>query len=184
MVCHNSHSHYFSETPCSFCGCLQPLLKSPRAGQSCFLGVTALVHRFCSAHSSCGVVPAVQSVMRTLGKFLGGNCTVQDPEHLSKVLTVQRHMIQAFTFLFPLWSRACLMKMVFIGFPDSHEYKLSKWIFSTGMSWWNFVLQQVEPISMGVLVCGNKEKPWISWWSKLYTIEQYEEHISVDKLIF
>ncbi|NWR14251.1 VIT protein, partial [Emberiza fucata] len=67
---------------------LAPLLKSPRASQSCFLGVTALVHRFCSAHSSCGVVPAVQSVMRTLGKFLGGNCTVQNPEHLSKMQLV------------------------------------------------------------------------------------------------
>ncbi|XP_050836234.1 uncharacterized protein LOC103817726 [Serinus canaria] len=67
---------------------LAPLLKSPRASQSCFLGVTALVHRFCSAHSSCGVVPAVQSVMRTLGKFLGGNCTVQDSEHLSKMQLV------------------------------------------------------------------------------------------------
>ncbi|XP_066417236.1 uncharacterized protein [Molothrus aeneus] len=67
---------------------LAPLLKSPRASQSCFLGVTALVHRFCSAHSSCGVVPAVQSVMRTLGKFLGGNCTVQDAEHLSKMQLV------------------------------------------------------------------------------------------------
>ncbi|NWW70466.1 VIT protein, partial [Climacteris rufus] len=64
---------------------LAPLLKSPRASQSCFLGVTALLHRFCSAHSSCDGVPAVQSVMRTLGKFLGENCTVQDSEHLSKV---------------------------------------------------------------------------------------------------
>ncbi|NWV35075.1 VIT protein, partial [Grantiella picta] len=67
---------------------LAPLLKSPRASQSCFLGVTALVHRFCSAHRSCDGVPAVQSVMRTLGKFLGGNCTVQDPEHLSKIQLV------------------------------------------------------------------------------------------------
>ncbi|NWI37135.1 VIT protein, partial [Picathartes gymnocephalus] len=67
---------------------LAPLLKSPRASQSCFLGVSALVHRFCSAHSSCDTVPAVQSVMRTLGKFLGGNCTVQDSEHLSKMQLV------------------------------------------------------------------------------------------------
>ncbi|NXR36751.1 APLP protein, partial [Zosterops hypoxanthus] len=67
---------------------LAPLLKSPRASQSCFLGVTALVHRFCSVHSSCDTVPAVQSVMRTLGKFLGGNCTVQDSEDLSKVLVI------------------------------------------------------------------------------------------------
>ncbi|NXO88264.1 APLP protein, partial [Sitta europaea] len=67
---------------------LAPLLKSPRASKSCFLGVTALVHRFCSTHSSCDVVPAVQSVMRTLGKFLGGNCTVQDSEHLNKMQLV------------------------------------------------------------------------------------------------
>ncbi|NXR29754.1 APLP protein, partial [Cinclus mexicanus] len=67
---------------------LAPLLKSLRASQSCFLGVTALVHRFCSAHSSCDVVPAVQSVMKTLGEFLGGNCTVQDSEHLSKMQLV------------------------------------------------------------------------------------------------
>ncbi|NXC11061.1 APLP protein, partial [Orthonyx spaldingii] len=67
---------------------LAPLLKSPRASQSCFLGVTALVHRFCSAHSSCDGVPAVQSVMGTLQTFLGGNCTVQDSEHLSKMQLV------------------------------------------------------------------------------------------------
>ncbi|NXM55804.1 VIT protein, partial [Illadopsis cleaveri] len=67
---------------------LAPLLKSPRASQSCFLGVTALIHRFCSAHSSCDIVPAVQSVMRTLGKFLGGNCTVQDSEDLGKLQLV------------------------------------------------------------------------------------------------
>lgn len=65
--------------------CLQPLLKSSGASQSCFLGVTALLHRFCSAHSSCDGVPAVQSMMRTLGEFLGGNCTVQDSEGLSQV---------------------------------------------------------------------------------------------------
>ncbi|NXA81143.1 VIT protein, partial [Thryothorus ludovicianus] len=67
---------------------LAPLLKSPKASKSCFFGITSLVHRFCSAHSSCDAVPAVQSVMRTLGKFLGGNCTVQDSEHLSKMQLV------------------------------------------------------------------------------------------------
>ncbi|NXD23606.1 VIT protein, partial [Spelaeornis formosus] len=67
---------------------LAPLLKLPGANQGCFLGVTALIHRFCSAHSSCDTVPAVQSVIRTLGKFLGGNCTVQDSEHLSKMQLV------------------------------------------------------------------------------------------------
>ncbi|NXF77551.1 VIT protein, partial [Sclerurus mexicanus] len=67
---------------------LAPLLKSPRASQSCFLGVSALLHRFCSAHSSCEGVPAVQRVLSTLGGFLGGNCTVQDSEHLSEMQLV------------------------------------------------------------------------------------------------
>ncbi|NXU87032.1 VIT protein, partial [Xiphorhynchus elegans] len=67
---------------------LAPLLKSPRAKQSCFLGVTALLHQFCSAHSSCEGVPAVQSVLSTLGQFLGENCTVQDSEHLSEMQLV------------------------------------------------------------------------------------------------
>ncbi|XP_064376460.1 uncharacterized protein LOC112981027 isoform X3 [Dromaius novaehollandiae] len=67
---------------------LAPLLQSPGASQSSFLGVTALVHRFCSAHESCDGVPAVQSVMRTLGEFLGGNCTVRDSEGLSQMQLV------------------------------------------------------------------------------------------------
>ncbi|XP_064318160.1 uncharacterized protein LOC135315238 [Phalacrocorax carbo] len=67
---------------------LAPLLKSPGASQSCFLGVTALLHRFCSAYNSCDDVPAVQSVMRTLGNFLGGNCAVQDSEGLSQMQLV------------------------------------------------------------------------------------------------
>ncbi|NXL55787.1 APLP protein, partial [Chordeiles acutipennis] len=67
---------------------LAPLLKSLGASQSCFLGVTALLHRFCSAYNSCDDVPAVQSVVKTLGKFLGGNCTVQDAEGLSQMQLV------------------------------------------------------------------------------------------------
>ncbi|NWS51536.1 APLP protein, partial [Chunga burmeisteri] len=67
---------------------LAPLLKLPGASQSCFLGVTALLHRFCSAYNSCDGVPAVQNVMRTLGKFLGGNCTVQDSERLGEMQLV------------------------------------------------------------------------------------------------
>ncbi|NWR69631.1 VIT protein, partial [Centropus unirufus] len=67
---------------------LAPLLKAPGASQSCFLGLTALLHRFCSAETSCADVPAVQIVIRTLGKFLGGNCTVQDSEQLNKMQLV------------------------------------------------------------------------------------------------
>lgn len=81
-----------SETPCSFCVCLQPLLKSPGASQSCFLGVTALLHRFCSAYNSCDGAPAVQSVMRTLGKFLRGNCAVQDSEERRKVSVIENRI--------------------------------------------------------------------------------------------
>lgn len=102
MVCYGNHENNFSEKPCSFCACLQSLLKSPGASPSYFLGVTALLHRFCSAYNSCDGVPAVQTVMRTLGKFLGGNCSVQDSGQLSKVSVMQKHMIQCFTFLFPL----------------------------------------------------------------------------------
>lgn len=82
---YSSNESHFSETFCSFCACLQPLLKLPGGSQSCFLGVAALLHRFCSVYTFCDDVPAVQSVMRTLGKFLGGNCTVQDSEGLSQV---------------------------------------------------------------------------------------------------
>ncbi|NWY04131.1 VIT protein, partial [Nothoprocta ornata] len=67
---------------------LAPLLQSPGTSQSSFLGVTALVHRFCSAHKSCGDVPAVQSVMRRLREFLGGNCTVRDAAGLSQMRLV------------------------------------------------------------------------------------------------
>ncbi|NXY44537.1 VIT protein, partial [Ceuthmochares aereus] len=67
---------------------LVPLLKSPGASQSCFLGVTALLHRFCSAATSCDGVPAVQDVIRTLGKFLGGNCAVQDSKQFNKMQLV------------------------------------------------------------------------------------------------
>ncbi|NXA54687.1 APLP protein, partial [Nothocercus julius] len=67
---------------------LAPLLQSLGTRQSSFLGVTALVHRFCSAHKSCDGVPAVQSVMRRLGEFLGGNCTVQDSAGLSQMRLV------------------------------------------------------------------------------------------------
>ncbi|NWI20825.1 VIT protein, partial [Crypturellus soui] len=68
--------------------CLAPLLHSPGTSQSSFLAVTALVHRFCSAQQSCEGVPAVQSVMRRLGAFLGGNCTVRDSAGLSQMQLV------------------------------------------------------------------------------------------------
>ncbi|NXI50047.1 VIT protein, partial [Chloroceryle aenea] len=67
---------------------LAPLLMSPGASQSCFLGVTALLHRFCSAYLSCDAFPAVQSVVRTLGTFLRGNCSVQDEEQISEMRLV------------------------------------------------------------------------------------------------
>ncbi|OPJ87781.1 hypothetical protein AV530_001177 [Patagioenas fasciata monilis] len=74
---------------------LATLLKSQGTRQSCFLGITALLHRFCSAHDSCDGFPAVQSVMRTLGKFLGGNCTVQDSEQLREMQLVLKAIANA-----------------------------------------------------------------------------------------
>ncbi|NXG16188.1 VIT protein, partial [Grallaria varia] len=67
---------------------LAPLLKSSRARQSYFLGVTALLHRFCAAHGSCEGVPAVQGVLSALGTVLQGNCTVRHSEHLSEMQLV------------------------------------------------------------------------------------------------
>ncbi|NXE81149.1 VIT protein, partial [Cochlearius cochlearius] len=91
---------------------LAPLLKSPGASQSCFLGVTALLHKFCSAYSSCDDVPAVQSVMRTLGKFLGENCTVQDSElsQMQLVLKAIGNAGLAATSLGPLLSLCASLK--------------------------------------------------------------------------
>nr|XP_042717557.1 LOW QUALITY PROTEIN: uncharacterized protein LOC101945417 [Chrysemys picta bellii] len=57
---------------------LAPLLQSPGASQSVFLGITALVHHFCSANSACDRLPAVQMVTSILEGYLGGNCTLQE----------------------------------------------------------------------------------------------------------
>ncbi|KAM7152521.1 uncharacterized protein RBU57_012670 [Macrochelys suwanniensis] len=57
---------------------LAPLLQSPGASQSVFLGITALVHHFCSANSACDRLPAIQMVTSILEGYLGGNCTLQE----------------------------------------------------------------------------------------------------------
>ncbi|XP_043349367.1 uncharacterized protein LOC119862732 isoform X3 [Dermochelys coriacea] len=57
---------------------LAPLLQSPGASRSVFLGITALVHHFCSANSACDLLPAIQMVTSILEGYLGGNCTLQE----------------------------------------------------------------------------------------------------------
>ncbi|CAM2099649.1 unnamed protein product [Caretta caretta] len=57
---------------------LAPLLQSPGASRSVFLGITALVHHFCSANGACDLLPAIQMVTSILEGYLGGNCTLQE----------------------------------------------------------------------------------------------------------
>nr|XP_033819216.1 uncharacterized protein LOC117369188 isoform X2 [Geotrypetes seraphini] len=66
-------------------GSLAPLLQSPEASQGIFLGVTALVHNFCSTHSDCALVPELQTVMKTLQGYLKKNCTIQKPELMTEL---------------------------------------------------------------------------------------------------
>ncbi|KAM6155924.1 uncharacterized protein ACDL77_025152 [Rhynchocyon petersi] len=58
---------------------LLPLLQSPGASPSAFLGVSALVHNLCaSLEGPCGHLPGVSAFVRILGQALGQNCTYQD----------------------------------------------------------------------------------------------------------
>ncbi|XP_078097099.1 apolipophorins [Mustelus asterias] len=62
------------------------LLRSPEARTPTFLGVSSLVHNFCSKNNSCQVIPEVQEVMRVLEGYLQGNCRTREPELRKKVL--------------------------------------------------------------------------------------------------
>ncbi|XP_019350266.2 uncharacterized protein LOC102557779 isoform X1 [Alligator mississippiensis] len=67
---------------------LAPLLQSPGASQTTFLGITAMVHNFCSSTSACNLVPAVQMVTRILEGYLGRNCSLEELEDLSQMQLV------------------------------------------------------------------------------------------------
>ncbi|MEE6498373.1 hypothetical protein FKM82_003056, partial [Ascaphus truei] len=64
---------------------LASLLQEPEAGQSAYLGITALIHHFCLTSRTCHEVPEIQVVMKTLQGHLGDNCSVQEPEEMQKV---------------------------------------------------------------------------------------------------
>ncbi|XP_060549044.1 uncharacterized protein LOC117673079 [Pantherophis guttatus] len=53
---------------------LAPLLELPKERQIAFLGLTSLLHHFCSKRTNCDQVPAVLRIMKILGRRLGGKC--------------------------------------------------------------------------------------------------------------
>ncbi|XP_058013738.1 uncharacterized protein LOC131185316 [Ahaetulla prasina] len=54
---------------------LASLLELPKERQITFLGITSLLHHFCSTRTNCDQVPAVLRIMKILGRRLGGKCT-------------------------------------------------------------------------------------------------------------
>ncbi|ELW67642.1 hypothetical protein TREES_T100018447 [Tupaia chinensis] len=68
---------------------LLPLLQTPGASTSAFLGISALVHNLCaSLDEPCGQLPAVSSFLRILGEALAANCTFQEPSDASQLQLV------------------------------------------------------------------------------------------------
>ncbi|XP_032086906.1 uncharacterized protein LOC116517843, partial [Thamnophis elegans] len=53
---------------------LSPLLELPKEQQIAFLGLTSLLHNFCSTRTNCDQVPAVLRIMKMLGRRLGRKC--------------------------------------------------------------------------------------------------------------
>nr|XP_032635524.1 uncharacterized protein LOC116824393 isoform X2 [Chelonoidis abingdonii] len=91
---------------------LAPLLQSPGASQSVFLGLTALVHHFCSVNSTCDLLPAVQMVTSILEGYLGGNCTLQESglSQLQLVLKAIGNAGLAATSLTPILSSCASLR--------------------------------------------------------------------------
>ncbi|TKC41781.1 hypothetical protein EI555_000442, partial [Monodon monoceros] len=70
----------------ALCQCL-PLLQTPEASPSAFLGISALVHNLCvSLDGPCGQLPGVGSLMRILEDALGANCTFQEPSDADQLV--------------------------------------------------------------------------------------------------
>uniref|UniRef100_A0A5F9CPF4 Vitellogenin domain-containing protein n=1 Tax=Oryctolagus cuniculus TaxID=9986 RepID=A0A5F9CPF4_RABIT len=68
---------------------LLPLLQTPGAGPSAFLGISALVHNLCATlDGPCGQLPGVSSFVRILGEALGANCTFTEPLDTSQLQVV------------------------------------------------------------------------------------------------
>ncbi|KAM6424394.1 uncharacterized protein PHA67_004969 isoform 2-T2 [Liasis olivaceus] len=64
---------------------LAPLLELPKERQITFLGLTSLLHHFCSMRASCDQVPAVLRIMKILGRRLGRKCTGSKLEGTAKI---------------------------------------------------------------------------------------------------
>ncbi|GCB76794.1 hypothetical protein scyTo_0020510, partial [Scyliorhinus torazame] len=62
------------------------LLKSPDTRAQAFLGVSSLVHNFCSKNDRCQVIPEVQEIMKILEGYVQGKCRARDPAEKEKVL--------------------------------------------------------------------------------------------------
>uniref|UniRef100_A0A2K6UAA9 Vitellogenin domain-containing protein n=1 Tax=Saimiri boliviensis boliviensis TaxID=39432 RepID=A0A2K6UAA9_SAIBB len=68
---------------------LLPLLQTPWASPSAFLGISALVHNLCaSLDGPCGQLPGVGSLVSILGEALGENCTFREPSEADKLQLV------------------------------------------------------------------------------------------------
>ncbi|MGH0152589.1 UNVERIFIED_CONTAM: hypothetical protein FKN15_024522 [Acipenser sinensis] len=69
---------------------LTTLLRSPEASRSVFLGVSSVVHTFCSAvQPACAGVPEVLALMTVLQGYLEEDCgSGADPEQLSQLQSV------------------------------------------------------------------------------------------------
>ncbi|XP_008592015.1 PREDICTED: uncharacterized protein LOC103609474 [Galeopterus variegatus] len=92
---------------------LRPLLQTPRASPSAFLGTSALVHNLCaSLDGSCDQLPGVSSFVRILGEALGTNCTSQesaDAGQLQLVLKAIGNAGLAATALTPMLKACALL---------------------------------------------------------------------------
>ncbi|XP_055264785.1 uncharacterized protein LOC129545005 [Moschus berezovskii] len=68
---------------------LLPLLQTPRASSSAFLGISALVHNLCvSLDGPCEQLSGVGSLVRILGDAVGANCTFREPSDADQLLFV------------------------------------------------------------------------------------------------
>ncbi|XP_026899040.2 uncharacterized protein LOC106989291 isoform X4 [Acinonyx jubatus] len=68
---------------------LLPLLQTPGASPSAFLGISALAHNLCaSLDGPCGHLPGVGSLVRILGEALDANCTLQEPSDADQLQLV------------------------------------------------------------------------------------------------
>ncbi|XP_075755429.1 uncharacterized protein LOC102446612 isoform X2 [Pelodiscus sinensis] len=101
---------FIPEPTASMIDILAPLLQSPGASQSIFLGITALVHHYCSANSACDLLPAVQMVTSILEAYLGGNCTLQESGRSQLVLKAIGNAGLAATSLTPVLSSCASLR--------------------------------------------------------------------------